>query len=262
MSEQNPKTNLIPDPPDVKPHSYAMGIAFHPELRLDKKESGFEFGTKLASLIDPSGVQIQPNQWVFSQPLGASPDASLQLSIRPGQIQFEIMHPTEVLEWIENRVGLILKEFHKQFQPKIVLGCQTQVRKTIGIDGDARAFLAHHVMRIKDQTVHTLKRPVYLLGLRLFMPAFAQPPNSITGKKKKLKGRAAELSSADWQLSLRAESLMENPSILFVEADGQWPEPKEWNERNLEEIVKKFGILSDYIENEAMGFLRGCATDE
>ena len=53
------------------PIGYAIGVQFHEPLKLIPQK-GLEFAAKLADYIDPRGVVVKDDAWIFTQPLGDS----------------------------------------------------------------------------------------------------------------------------------------------------------------------------------------------
>jgi len=110
------------------------------------------------------------------------------------------------------------------------------IHGTIPINGDARTFLAQHVMSIDPDRVDRFGRPIHLVGLRFFFPPFRH------------KGKKGKAAVANWQVNVKAESLLEDPSKLYLEADADWSEPEDWSDEATANLVKQLGIVSSYLE--------------
>jgi hypothetical protein len=253
---QTPRTNRPLDGEKPSPMGYTLNVGFHPDMRLDKRDAGFEFARQLASLIDPQSAQIDANMWTFSQPLGSASGAGLFVRVAANSIQFDLVQPTESREWIERRAELILSELGKQFKPKLILGTSATIRATLQIDGDARRFIGQHVMKIDEAHCRLLKRPIHLFGLRLFLPAFSVQAIPQKGRRK------PKEQVTNWQVNLRAESLLDDPTKVFLEAEASWPEPKQWDTDSTTEAVRRLETISAYLENDVLEFLRTCSQEE
>jgi hypothetical protein len=250
QAEHQPTHRLVPNP-KLEPIAYLLGCIFHPNIRLDRKK-GLEFAASLSSIIDPRGVELEENFWKFSQPLGADAAGKFQIGIWDQRITIEAFYPTDSLEYFERRYNLILKEFTKTFRPKLLLESDACMRGTYQIDGDARIFLATHIAKLDSKRLHqTLGRPVHSFGIRLFMPPF-QVERSSKGKQKKKK----IIDKVDWLLNIRAESQLEDPSKLFIEAKAQWSDPVNWNDTAMRVVEGRLAVISDYLKTKFISFLK------
>jgi hypothetical protein len=123
------------------------------------------------------------------------------------------------------------------------------------VDGDARVFLMQHVMALDQERMKKLGRPMHCVGLRMFLPPVVLRPKKPTGTGKK-KGKQAEAKVIDWQVDVKAESLIENPSKLFLEALAEWSGPQKWDKSAPEQIVSRLDLVSEYVKNNFLPFLR------
>jgi len=126
---------------------YHMRVIFHPVIRLESKK-GWEFGQKLADFIEPSQSNLKADEWTFIQPQGASPNSFLTVTVRPSDVQLNATFPAHGKEWYETRYLLLLKKFADFFKPELILESSAMIRGTVPVDGDARTFLAGHVMNM------------------------------------------------------------------------------------------------------------------
>ena len=236
--------------PEIQPLGYLIGLQFHPPIKLIHAK-GLEFAAKLSAHVDaPRGLDLQENQWTFSQPLGANPAGALRVVVRESQFMLEAAFPSHALDWFETRYDFILSEFHKMFRPGLLLESSASVRGTLQIDGDARRFLTTYVTKMEERQLSPLGRPLHLFGIRLLLPPFQEqaPP---TGKRKKAK----IVRTVDWVADVKAESLVEDTGKLFLEATGQWPTPKPWDEKATKNVVGQLTTVFDFLRNNLVPFL-------
>jgi hypothetical protein len=235
---------------EIQPLGYLIGIQFHQPIKLIHAK-GLEFAAKLSAHVDaPRGLELQENQWTFSQPLGSTPRGVFQVVVQESQLILEAAFPSHPLEWFEHRYEFILSEFHNMFTPGLLLASSAMIRGTLPIDGDARKFLTTYVTKMEQPRLSSLKRPLHLFGIRLLMPPFQeqQPP---AGRRKKPK----VVRTVDWVADVKAESLVEDTQKLFLEANGQWATPKTWDDRATKSVVGQLAIVSDFLKNNLLPFL-------
>ena len=217
-------------------------LAFSPEIRLQPVK-GFEFATHMTGIIDFRDVRIGEQTWVFSQPTGSDPKSRMTVLVTSTKIQIDTQYPAEALELFENKTTAILGEFTPLFSPTAIVETSAMVRAQLAIDGDARQFLVRHVMNMDLRRVDPFKRPIHGVGLRLFFPAFSIE-------------REGKTEDTDWQLNLKAESLLADPSQLFIEAEGRWPTPVRWTYDAVQEAVGRLRTVKEYLDTNVIAFLK------
>ena len=243
-------TNQILESPEFRPTGYTVAAQFHEPLKL-LPQKGFEFAAKLTDFVDPRGVMLKEDAWVFAQPLGESALGFLRAVIQPNTITLEANGATYVMEYFETRCRFVLEEFQRNFLPTWLPASMAKVSGTLDVDGDARAVLCEHLTKLSDR-VQILGRPIQLFGIRFAMPPFEARDQS-SGR-----GRGKLIASEDWSAELRAESLFADPGKLYLEATGSWvlPTPKRWNEGTIEEVIQHLGKVSTYLREHLIPFLR------
>ncbi len=253
-SEPAPQpTNRPKEGEKVQPLGYLARVAFHPEIRLSDNRKGYEFLKTLSEVFDPTRTDFKGETWEFVQPLGSSPNCVLAVTVLPAVLQFVASLPENPLEWYETRFLLLLEKFRAFFKPKMVLQSSATVTGLLPVDGDARAFLAGHVARL-NQKIAPLGRPIHLFGLRFFFPPFktaALAKNGAKGKRKK-----PTETVTDWQVNVRIESLLEDPSKLFLEAEADWVNPTEWDSAAETRIQQHLATVWEFLENNVIAFLK------
>lgn len=221
-----------------------MRVQFHPEVRLDRKR-GHEFAQKLATFIDPQKIELTQEKWTFTQPLGSAANSFLSVTVTQRDLQMHASFPSFGKEWYEQRYQMLLKQFRAFFGPEMILESSAMVRGVLSVDGDARIFLSQHVMQIDPARTDSFGRPIHLVGIRFFFPPFMKPKE---GKRKQ--------GVVDWQVNVKAESLIEDPTKLFLEADADWPVPRSWNEDSEKEEIQRLEAVSQYLEKNVIAFLQ------
>jgi hypothetical protein len=242
MSESREPTHLPVTDGALAVNGYHISLRFFPELKLERK-AGLEFAASLSENISLESTNMEGGRWVFTEPLSGSPDSEFEIAISPGSITLDLNYPpTPLFEKLERRFELVLEKFQESFHPTMLLTKSASVSGIFPIDGDARAFIAGHLTAIDADRMDHLARPIHLVGLRFFMPPF-----STKGKKE-----------TNWGVDVRAESLMEDPGKLYLEADAQWFEPPTpWsNERTVEETVSCLKTVKSYLETKVIDFLK------
>lgn len=254
---------------DLSPLMYALSAQFHQPIKLERKK-GLEFIPKLGSAIDAREVSLEEKKWTLSQPMGATPISQLAVSIAESEIHVEGILPNYGAEMFEHRSGVIFNEFYKFFKPDVLLSSSALFRATMQIDGDARVFLAKEVTRFDGKRLKHLGRPIHLFGMRLFMPPFEvqqrAAPKGVKGVKgvkgakgakgvrRKRPGRGPELSS-DWMVDIKAESMIDDTSKLFLEANAQWQSSEPWGATTAQKIVDRLGDVTGFVTSNLLPFL-------
>jgi hypothetical protein len=252
MADSDPTHRPAPDA-ELEPLAYSLSATFHPPINLGNK-GGYKFAAEISEYLEARTVNLEPNQWILSQPLGAKAGGMVQVTIQPSAILFEITSPSHRLDWIANRCLMVLQVFSETFKPKLLLLSNARVAGTMQIHGDAREFLVKHVSSLDPKRFTMLKRPIHLFGIRVFCPPYEKVIPTKGKKKKK--------EMVPWQVDVRAESLLEDPSKLFLQAEAQWPTPASWNEPKIGEVVSHLSIVAEYLAKDVMEFLQNPATEE
>jgi hypothetical protein len=125
--------------------------------------------------------------------------------------------------------------------PKVVLQSGALTRFTLGLDTDARTFLAQRKLRLDKGAMEPFGRPVHVIGLRLFFPPVAAREGA---------------EARDWQVNVKIESLAKDPMQLFIEADAHWNQPMPWDEQALSKIVERADIVHTFVRTNVLSFLR------
>ncbi len=74
------------DDAEIQPLGYLVGLQFHPPIKLIHAK-GLEFVAKLSAHVDaPRGLDLQENQWTFSQPLGATSRGVFQVVVKESEL--------------------------------------------------------------------------------------------------------------------------------------------------------------------------------
>jgi hypothetical protein len=242
------KTNLPAQGAKIDARGYALSVRFHPEIKLDRKR-GHQFAAVLADYFNLEKNEFESHKWTFYEPLPGEESSRFIITVSPNFIEMDIRLPKTIKELAETRFVTVLSKFREIFKPKFLLQSEAIVRGTLPIDGDARTFLAEHVMGINPNRVDSFGRPLHLLGLRFFFPPFV---------KKKPEGDNPLVT--DWHVNVRAESLIEDPSKLFLEAEATWIEAHPWEEDE-SALSDHLETAKKYLESNVMQFLQTSLSD-
>jgi hypothetical protein len=243
---------------EIQPLGYLVSLQFHPPIKLIGTR-GLEFATQLSAHFDPRGVNLQENQWIFTQPLGATPAGVFQVLIGEAQVTLEAAFPPHRLEWFEERFRFILDEFRKGFTPAVLLASNASIRGTLQMDGDARIFLTTHVTMMEQNRLAPLARPVHLFGIRLVMPPYQLAQKPAIGKRAK---RPKIVASADSLFEVKVESFVEDLSKLYLETTGQWQTPTQWDKKTTDVVVGRLATVSEFLNKNLIPMLSTAAKKE
>lgn len=227
---------------------YVLAMRFHPEIKLDRKR-GHQFAAALTDYLNLEKNEFESHKWTFSEPLPGEQSSRFIVTVAPNFIRLDIRLADSIREWIETRFAMVLGKFGEIFKPQVLLQSEATVRGTLPIDGDARTFLALHVMGMNPNRVDSFGRPLHLLGLKFFFPPYI----------KKCEGENPQVT--DWHVSVRAESWMEDPSKLFLEAEATWIEAHPWQADVVTELTEHLGTVKQYLEANVMQFLEASTED-
>jgi hypothetical protein len=249
MSENDAEHTDLPLPGSkIQPRGFALALRFHPEIKLERKR-GHGFAASLSEYLSIDRNELESHSWSFVEPLPGDPESRLVIGVTPNSLRLEMHLPSRAQEWVEHRFQTVLDTFGTQFQTQLVLNCQATVRGTMPIDGDARTFLAGHIMQMPpERVVQSFRRPVHLIGLRFFFPPFrsgSSEPDESTMENR-----------IDWSASVRAESLLEDPTQLFLEAETDWFEPTSWNEALSRTVIERLATTRRFLEENVRDFLQ------
>jgi hypothetical protein len=247
--EEPEKTNLPAKGSRFEARSYALSVRFHPEIKLDRKR-GHQFAASLADYLNLEKNEFESHKWTFYEPLPGEESSGFLIAVAPNFIELNIRLPKQIQELAETRFATVLRKFQDIFKPQFLLQSEATVRGTLPIDGDARAFLAIHVMRMNPNRVDSFGRPLHLLGLKFFFPPYI---------KKKSEEDNPQVT--DWHVSVRAESLMEDPSKLFLEAEATWVEAHPWERDDVTALSDHLETVKNYLEKNVMQFLQASLGD-
>jgi len=244
MSDGEEKLPQIPaEVMQLEPRGYYLAAAFHPAIPLSRKK-GFEFAAALSEYIEPSNAELGEEKWRFSQPMPGSTRSTFSVTISQAVVQIAAEFPTHRTEWFEDRQRLILKQFGEVFQPEMILNSAAMVRGTLAIGGDARDFLWTHLMNLSPGRAAPLARPIHIVGLRLaFPPYHRKTPEGV------------ELQ--EWALDVKVESLGEDPTKVYLEADAKWMKPRKWDAEAVGEVVNHLDVVLEYLRKNVLVFLKG-----
>lgn len=246
MAENVPEPTHRPAPgAELEPRGYSLVANLFPPINLGK--GGYGFASEIADYVQARSIVVDPQQWTLDQPLGPDPRSSLRLIITRDVIQFDVSFPDLRMDRIVDRCKMVMQVFGDKFKPKMVLRSGAKFTGTMQIQGDAREFLVRHVTGLDPQRFTLLHRPIHVFGIRVFCPPFEQ---------RTKKGKKILKQQTPWHVDIKAESLLDDPSKLYLEADAQWPAPKPWEQATIDEIAGHLPLVASYLGKDVMEFLQ------
>lgn len=240
---ENKKTDRPEVNARILARGYALSVRFHPEIKLDRKR-GHQFAAALAEYVNLEKNEFESHKWTFCEPLPGEPTCRFVITVSPNFLRMDIRSQSPSRDWVDTRFEWVLDKFREIFKPQVLLQSEATVRGTLPIDGDARTFLAIHVMGMNPNRVDSFGRPLHLLGLKFFFPPYM----------KKKEGEKPQVT--EWHVGVRAESWMEDPSKLFLEAEATWIEAHPWKKKVSTELTERLETVKDYLEKNVMQFLQ------
>jgi hypothetical protein len=241
-------TNLPSPEGKINARGYELRVRFLPEIKLDRKR-GHSFALSLSDYLSLEKDEYESHKWTFCEPLAGEPESRFFVMVGPSYVNLRMHFPTQPLEWVEDRFRVCLIKLGEHCRLRHLIHSEAIVRGDIPIDGDARAFLGTYVMNMDPDRFDPFGRPIHLLGVKFLFPPF-----------KKSSGE--EQGGANWAVTVRAESLIEDPSRLFLEADAEWFDFQEWTRDTPENAVKHLETVKHYLENNMIQFLKQSSEEE
>ncbi len=236
-------TNLPQTDARINLRGYHLMLRFHPEIKLGVKR-GHKFANSLADYVPFEKNEYESHKWVFTEALAGEPSSKFVVTITPDSITLDVRSPSQKQEWVEGRIEVALKKFVEEFKPSLVLFSRVIIRALYPVDGDARTCLATHVMRMHPQKTNPFGRPIHVVGVRFFFPPFRH------------RGPDGQEMTEEWTVDVKAESYMEDPSQLFLEARAEWFEAGAWNDEFTVKVLGHLSTAKEYLENNVVGFLK------
>lgn len=216
---------------------YFLRCEFYPHLKMSRKGS-LEFATEVASAIETGGTSSESNEWVIR---GAGAHDGMRVVIRSDSIELDAIAPTNALEWYEERFQSILNAFGKRFDLKMSLGSGAMATAQLEVLGDARVFVGQSLMSMNPHSIRPIKRPLHILGLRLYFPPFNLDDAQ---------------SQTDWGVDVKIESCIHDAKRLHLEADAHWTEPMQWeNDATPRVLVQNLTTVTDFMKGRLLDYL-------
>jgi len=234
VSESGEGSHRLVEGENGTPLGYYFGAFFHPAISLEEK-LGYELAISLSDYIETNSCNFESTGWQLQ-----SKKHGITVEVGPSHLSLSGENPVgKAQEWYEHRYQELLLRFSEKFKPQIALGSKAMIRQLFRVDGDARNFLADHVMNTHPSRFDPLKRPLQLLGMRIAFPPYILEKTSPGGERTH--------ETTDWSLELKAESWLDDPSKLFVEAEAIWQEPVAWDETTVDKLVGRLSKLTEYL---------------
>ena len=223
---------------------FYLGVHFHPQIALTSRDA-YEFARAVSDYYEIDNVNIESDAWTL-----LSSRHDFRIAVTHSQVELHGEALGKKQERYEVYYRTVVGCFEEHFGPEFLLASKAMVRGLLEIDGDSRTFLASHVFRMSPTRLDPLGRPLHLLGMRMFFPAYR-----IANESDDQNVEALEEGS-DWDVDVRLESWTEDPRKLFVEADASWKQLAKWDDKTLEDVFARLGTVSHYVRTTLLDFLQ------
>lgn len=141
---------------------------------------------------------------------------ALIIRVSPQKLSIEVSFPRITLPPIVKELDEISRSVLGALNPLIIASIRVVVRKQVAAPGgDAREFLGENILHLTDARRRTLSRPIHTVGLKVFMP-----PCQVGGDDD------PEHVTHEDAVEVRIESLIEDPSDIFIECRQTFAEPR------------------------------------
>lgn len=220
------------NPESLTPLTFGILLMHPPLLHSDKSLK--ELFTKLGTIHDFAQYQ-QPSEG-SAQFTRIWRGSNERLACVFQNDRVEIVHefPSTDLQGFWRTAHDILIESIKLLKVPVFLIQQYLIRKTASplAEADARLFLAHRVCKLENRELQVLERPLHGIGLRFVFPASQDAP---------------------FEFDVRMESLLRDPSQLFLENSAKFLAPVQGPD--LTGIQKNLESVDQFLTQTIVGFL-------
>ena len=226
----------------LAPRGYHVGVGFAPNMSLVRKQ-GLQLATRIEQYVDIEQIRVDQHEWRIGRAEAESGERGSRflITVREDRLNVEHFFPGRALERFEQRLLSVLRVFGEVMTPKIIVQSGAMARFTFQLDEDARLYLARRKLRLDQRALRPFGRPAHVIGLRLFFPA------SVHREDKSL---------LDWQVNVKIESLAQDPTRLFIEADALWKHPMQWNDDSLPKLVERVDVVQRFVRSNVLAFLK------
>lgn len=220
-------------PETIRDYGYILSLLYPP--RNHNPQNIDAFFAEMVRQYRFSQVNFNPqhNGGVLANPTGDVRDITkLQVSGDGIQIYKEPIQEGSLdrfWEYAEAALRVAIEQF------RIEVLIQQNVLRVLANpagEGDARFFLGRGVCQFSNERLRPFGRPVHAIGLRWYFPP---------------------RSSEDAEFDVKIETLLRDPTLLFIENVGKFPLPIAPN--NLGQISQNLQRTRNFIINEITQFL-------
>ncbi len=209
---------------------YYLSIDFYPGIKTHR-QAGALFSAKLADVIEIERVALESNEWTFG---GGGTCDGIEVVVEKQKISLAVHSPRNVQDFYESRNHLILKAFKSAFSPDYILRSSAMATGLIDVSGDARFYLGGNLMLLHPKKFEAIARPLQILGVRMYFPP---------GENE------------DWVVEVRAESWGDEPTKLFVSADADFRDSRDWDDNSNKQAVESMAAITNFMKTRLMTFL-------
>lgn len=214
---------------------FYLRVEFYPHIKITRK-GGNEFAAAINAAIEAGTTTTVENEWIIR---GAGAYDGMQVVVTKDTIQLSVTIPSNAQDWYEQRFASILETFTEIYEPKVVLSTSAMANGLLDVTGDARAFLGGAIMVMHPKQLAPIARPLEVLGLRLYFPAFQEDEEHTT----------------DWGVNVRIESCIDDSEKLYLEADADWDETVSWQDETAGALASNIKTVTDFINDRVLSFL-------
>jgi len=217
---------------DIAWLSYRLLIEFHPPIRMSRK-LGHDFTKQIFSAMESGSTEIESNEWVLR---GAGVYDGMILRVEKDKVLLSVIQPENSEEWYLERFEHILDEFKRAFDPSIVLTSVATANGLLQVDGDARSFLGGNLMLMHPRKLAAFPCPLHILGVRLYFPS-------------------GDAEDDTWGVDVKAESWMEDPTKLYIEAEADWQGVEPWDDNTPHAQCHHVNTVREFMKTKLLDFL-------
>lgn len=209
---------------------YFLSLDFYPAIKMPRS-SGTHFSSKLADVIEIERLEVESNEWRFG---GGGTCDGMQVVVERQRISLAAHSPRNAEQFYEDRNALILGAFASMFSPGLILRSSAKAAGLLDANGDARTFLGGGLMLFHPKKLEAINRPLHILGVRMYFPSS---------------------DNVEWGVDVRTESWIDDPTKLFLEADADWSESRDWDQEKVRKTVESISVVTDFMKTRLMDFL-------
>lgn len=210
--------------------AYFLSLDFYPAIKMPRS-NGALLAAKLADAMEIERVELESNEWRFG---GGGTCDGMQVVVERQRISLAANSPRNAEDFYTGRNALILNVFGTVFSPGLILQSRAKAAGLLDVNGDARTFIGGRLMFFHPKKLEAIDRPLHILGVRMYFPSSGD---------------------VDWGVDVRAESWIDDASKLFLEADADWSDTRDWEAEEIRRTVDSIFHVTNFMNTRLMNFL-------